>query len=97
MKKILMFSLAGLIYEVNEAGEIKANGLPAHSKSWKFRGGIKHHASSAVSVDLKKAFEKPELLNKCLFSDVDGGTTRIHMGRHNGKLPRISGACVVKQ
>ena len=95
MKKILSFYFRGELYLVNEAGEIKANGLPEHSKNWIFLGGAPHHTQNHPVVTLKAAFANPELLNKCLGFDKDHGTTRGWGGRYLGKLPRITNARVI--
>ena len=80
---------------VNEQGEIKANGLPNFSATWLFVGATRHHWGNRVDVGLRAAFEQPQKLNGCLLWDRDHGTLRQWGGRWDGKLPRITGACVV--
>ncbi len=94
MKK-LSFYFRGQQYLVNKKGEIKANGLTEHSKTWIFRGGAKHHMQNYPTITLKDAFEKPELLDGCLGFDIDHGTYRAWGGQYNGKLPRITNAQLV--
>lgn len=92
--KLLYFTFRGDHYIVNEAGEIKANGLKYHSKNWIFLGGSRHHWATHIQVTLKEAFELPGLLNGCLGWDKDHGTTRTWGGQYYGKLPRINNAYV---
>jgi hypothetical protein len=97
MKKILVFMFRGEIYEVNEQGHIKANGLKDFSPTWVFLGGSRHHWSNHIDVTLKEAFEMPGLLDRCLGWDKDHGTTRRWGGRYYGKLPRIRNVYVLEQ
>lgn len=94
--KLLHFTFRGEHYEINEAGQIKANGLSNHSSTWVFLGGTKHHWSNRIQYTLKDAFNKPELLNGCLGWDKDSGTTRQWGGQYCGKLPRIRAAYVTE-
>lgn len=94
--KTLHFTFMGEHYEVNEAGGIKANGLPSHSKNWIFLGGTKHHWSNRIDIRTNEAFKNPSLLNGCLGWDLDHGTTRQWSGRYAGKLPRIQNAYTTK-
>jgi len=93
-KRILNFKFRGEWYKVNEKGEINANGIGHFSNTWLFLGGTKHHWSNHITITLKMAFEKPELLNGCLGFDRDHGTLRQWGGCYNGKLPRITNAYV---
>jgi hypothetical protein len=95
--KILTFNFRGEIYKVNENGEIKANGLSCHSKTWIFLGGTKHHWSNRITVSLKDAFDDPTKLNGCLGFDRDHGTIRQWGGQYNGKLPRIVDARITTE
>lgn len=92
--KTLHFTFRGEHYAVNEAGHIKANGLPDFSPSWVFLGGSHHHWCKYVTVPLAEAFREPEKLNGCLGWDRDHGTTRIWGGMWAGRVPRIRGAYV---
>ena len=94
MKKILVFMFRGQIYEVNEQGHIKANGLKNFSPTWVFLGGSRHHWSTHIDVKLADAFENPGLLDRCLGWDKDHGTTRQWGGKYYGKLPRIMNVSV---
>lgn len=96
MKK-LVFYFRGEKYEVNESGQIKANGLNYFSPNWIFLGGSRHHWSNRINVSLRDAFEKPDLLNRCLGWDKDHGTTRQWGGFYLGKIPRITGAHIINQ
>ena len=90
--KILSFRFRGEEYQVNEFGQIKANGLDDFSNSWLFLGGHKHHWAGYIGVPLAECFKHPEKLNGCLGWDRDHGTLRRWGGRYNGKLPRITSA-----
>ena len=96
MAKILNFRFRGEYYQVNEKGEIKANGLKDFSKAWIFRGGLSHHWRNSVDVTLKDAFLNPKRLNNCLGADIDHGTYRVWGGSYLGNLPRISNAYVTE-
>ena len=48
--KTLVFYHRGETYEVNERGEIKANGLTYFSHSWIFLGGSSHHWHNRITV-----------------------------------------------
>jgi len=88
--KILNFSFRGQYYKVNEKGEINANGINHFSSTWIFLGGSSHHWHNHITVTLKQAFDKPELLNGCLGWDNDHGTVRQWGGYYCGRIPRIS-------
>ena len=90
--KALHFTFRGDHYQVNEKGEIKANGLTDYAADWLFLGGTKHHWSNRIQVKTYQAFENPALLNGCLGWDMDHGTFRQWGGRYCGKLPRIQNA-----
>lgn len=94
--KILHFTFRGEHYEVNEAGHIKANGLPNHSSTWVFLGGTKHHWSNRIQFTTAEAFKNPQILNGCLGWDKDHGTTRQWGGQYYGQLPRIRSAYVTE-
>ena len=96
-KKILNFYHRGDHYKVNEAGEINANGISYHSKSWIFLGGCSHHWHRRITVTTADAFKNPELLNGCLGFDKDSGTVRQWGGSYCGKLPRINGAHITNE
>jgi len=94
---ILEFYYSGKYYEVNEQGEIKANGLKDHSKNWIFLGGSSHHWHRQITVSLKEAFKNPSRLNGCLGWDIDHGTVRQwRSGTYGGKLERIKYARIRK-
>lgn len=93
-KRFLSFYHRGERYLVNEAGHIKANGLPGFSSTWLFLGGSRRLRRKGLDVSRSAAFESPDLLNGCLGWDLDHGTTRRWLGSFHGKLPRISGATV---
>ena len=93
--KVLRFYFRGELYEINEQGHIKANGLNDFSSTWIFLGGSRHHWRNGIDVSLQQAFENPGLLDGCIGWDLDHGTTRQWGGRYYGKLPRISRPCVV--
>lgn len=95
--RFLRFTFRGERYDVNEKGEIRANGLKDFSPTWIFLGGSKHHWSRRVTVTLSMAFENPHLLNGCLGWDKDHGTTRQWGGLFYGRLPRISYAHIIDQ
>lgn len=97
MKKILKFYFRGELYQVNEKGQIKSNGLTYFSPNWLFLGGTKHHwKTRSFDVTLEQAFDNPDSLNGCLGWDKDHGTTRRWGGRYNGKVPRITNAYLTK-
>lgn len=93
--RLLSFEYHGQTYLVNEAGEIKANGIGRHSPEWVFRGGSRHHWRNGIDVTLAQAFAKPESLNGCYGWDIDHGTTRQWRSQSDGKTSRISGAHLV--
>jgi hypothetical protein len=95
--KILNFYFRGELYQVNENGEINANGINHYSKNWIFLGGTKHHWSRSITVKLLDAFNDPTKLNGCLGFDRDHGTVREWGGQYNGRLPRITGAHITEQ
>jgi hypothetical protein len=90
----LHFTHAGKDYSVNQAGQIKANGLTEHSPTWLFLGGSRHHWRNGIDVTLKEAFDFPGMLNGCIGWDIYHGTTRKWGGRYYGRLPRINNAVV---
>lgn len=95
-KKILNFSFRGQHYQVNESGEINANGIDHFSPDWIFLGGTKHHWSNRATITLKMAFEKPKLLEGCLGFDIDHGTRRQWSGQYFGMLPRITNVYITE-
>ena len=92
--KILHFTFRGEPYQVNEHGEINANGTGYFSKNWIFLGGSSHHWHRRITVSLQDAFTDPTRLNGCYGWDCDHGTTRTWGGCYNGGVPRIHSAYV---
>lgn len=94
--KILNFTFRGKLYQVDEQGRIKANGLNYFSDNWIFLGGMHHHWCNYLTKSLKDAFKNPKILENCLGMDIDHGTTRIWSGQYNGRLPRINNVYITE-
>lgn len=94
--KILEFEFRGELYQVNELGYIKANGLNYFSKNWIFLGGSHHHFCNRITRHLKDVFNKPDILNGCIGWDKDYGTVRQWGGLYCGKTPRIKRARITQ-
>lgn len=88
--KVLKFEFRGKPFEVNEKGQIKANGLKDFSPNWIFLGGSKHWKNNFPRVRIDTFFKKPEELEKCYGWDRDCGMMRMWGGSYNGKIPRIT-------
>ena len=81
---------------INEKGEIqRIDTTHEISGDWLFLGVSFHHWSNHIDIDLKKAFDNPQLLIKGLVWDLDHGTIRQWSGSYNGKLPRITDAYLI--
>ena len=94
--RILQFMFRGKIYQVDEIGRIKTNGLETFSDSWIFLGGSSHHWHNHITVTLQQAFDLPGLLDGCLGWDIDHGTTRQWGGQYYGRLPRIRNTQIIE-
>jgi hypothetical protein len=93
----LRFYFRGELYRVDGQGRINANGIGEFSDNWRFLGGSTHPWHNHVTVPFLTAFTYPVFLNGCIGWDKDHGTTRSWGGRYNGRIPRITGAHLVKR
>jgi hypothetical protein len=96
MTKILNFTFFGKLYQVNEKGHIKSNGLDYFSTDWIFIGGSSHWKKNYPNISREVAFKTPELLENCYGWDIDHGNTRQWGGQYAGGIPRIKNVYITE-
>ena len=95
-EQILNFHIRGERYEVNRKGQMRRTDMPMEfSDSWKFLGVSFHHWKQSIDLTVTEAFKNPDALVKGLLWDSDHGTPRQWGGCYNGRIPRITSACIV--
>ncbi len=103
--KVLTFNCRGEAYRVSLENDTMGHIIQAGHKTfslphptWKIIGFASHHWCNAPDCRIEhveKVLGKyPTALNQNLVFDNDHGTVRKWGGQYNGKLPRVTFACV---